>query len=197
MTNPLDLLLPVTPPPPDRHVYGTVTATSPLRVRLDSDSVSLPIAPTTLADVVVGDRVMVLVKGLQRIVLGKVMGGGMPIGLPYVNTLETAISPGPNSTLTGLTHPAVDIRAGQSYEITAHLDVAVSSGFAIISMALGGYEWPGQIVSSLVGRTPLIRTWHVNAITTGVRSVTLQTTATSGAFSVQATHSTLTIMRTR
>ena len=77
MTNPLDLLLPVTPPTPDRHVYGTVTATNPLRVRLDSDSVSLPVAPTTLATLANGDRVLVLVKGLQRIILGRV-GGGLP-----------------------------------------------------------------------------------------------------------------------
>ena len=67
-----DILLPQTPTPADSHGYGTVASVSPLTVLLDGDST--PVYCTSVASVGAGDRVLVLTKRLQRIVLGRVGG---------------------------------------------------------------------------------------------------------------------------
>lgn len=67
-----DILLPQTPTPADSHGYGTVASVSPLTVLLDGDST--PVYCTSVASVGVGDRVLVLTKRLQRIVVGRVGG---------------------------------------------------------------------------------------------------------------------------
>ena len=58
-------------------MWGVVTSTTPLRVRLDGDTDELDITPTTLAVVTTGDRVWCQLYGAdtrkQLIVLGKVV----------------------------------------------------------------------------------------------------------------------------
>lgn len=57
----LDLLVPPVKATPDTHVWATVTQASPLRIRLDNDSVELPFTPQkTIAAPSLSDRVLVL-----------------------------------------------------------------------------------------------------------------------------------------
>ena len=69
----LDILLPVTPPKPDLSGHwGFVTASAPLRVRLDGDASELPLTPVTLvSDLSVGDRVWCVLTGRQLVVQGR------------------------------------------------------------------------------------------------------------------------------
>jgi hypothetical protein len=71
MTNPLAPLIP-TPPPESGASFrwGTVTATGPLRVRVDGDTAPVDSTPATLTDCGVGDRVLLLLNRRQLIVLG-------------------------------------------------------------------------------------------------------------------------------
>lgn len=55
-----------------RLVYGAVTATSPLRVKLDEDSTGLPITVPVGFTASVGNRVAVLVQGEDRTVLHRI-----------------------------------------------------------------------------------------------------------------------------
>lgn len=77
--NNLDLLLP-DEGMPDAHRWATVTDDSPLRIKLDGDSVALPVTPDTLvASLAIDDRVLVLMTsggpttfhGRRVIILGK------------------------------------------------------------------------------------------------------------------------------
>lgn len=55
-----------------RTTWATVTAASPLRVRLDGRTAPLDITPDTLAaGLAVGDRVLVLIQGHSLVILGK------------------------------------------------------------------------------------------------------------------------------
>lgn len=57
----LSLLTPDPTPDSDRTRWATVTAIGPLRIRLDGETSQLPFTPTTLLnDLIVGDRVLVL-----------------------------------------------------------------------------------------------------------------------------------------
>lgn len=62
-------------PPASSWKWGTVTATAPLRVRLDGDDDALDITPDALAVVGVGDRVWCQLHGAtakkRLIILGK------------------------------------------------------------------------------------------------------------------------------
>ena len=55
-----------------RTTWATVTAATPLRVRLDGRTAPLDITPDTLAaGLTVGDRVLVLIQGRSLVILGK------------------------------------------------------------------------------------------------------------------------------
>jgi len=74
----LDPLIPQEPPLPPSFRYATVTATDPLRIRLDGDTAPLPITPTSLAAPLVGDRVYVGIVNRRVTVLGIVGGATDP-----------------------------------------------------------------------------------------------------------------------
>lgn len=58
--------------------WGTVTATGPLRVKLDGDDTALPVTPASLvADLKVNDRVWCVLSGRQLTVAG--VYGGQPL----------------------------------------------------------------------------------------------------------------------
>ncbi len=97
-----DILLPQTPTPADSHGYGTVASVSPLTVLLDGDST--PVYCTSVASVGAGDRVLVLTKRLQRIVLGRVGG---PLDTGWTN-----VTPDPGFTASSLQYRRV---GGQVY----------------------------------------------------------------------------------
>ena len=84
----LDLLVPQPPEPRDEYRFGTVTAASPVTVRFDGDSTPTPVA-TALEPVRVGERVLVLAKRQQRIVVG-VVGGTPAANLDLSKLLTTA-----------------------------------------------------------------------------------------------------------
>lgn len=71
MGNPLDVLL-IPPPESDSPTFrwATVVSTWPLQVRLDGESVALASEPDALAQVDVGDRVLVALNRRRIIVLG-------------------------------------------------------------------------------------------------------------------------------
>lgn len=73
MTSLVDLLVesgaPV--PPRDSWHWGTVTATGPLRVRLDGDTDPAPVTPDSLVTVAVNDRVWCQISGRRLVILGK------------------------------------------------------------------------------------------------------------------------------
>lgn len=73
MTGLVDLLVGANPPAPvgSSWKWGTVTATGPLRVRVDGDDAPLDVTPDALAVVAVGDRVFCLLTGRRLVVLGK------------------------------------------------------------------------------------------------------------------------------
>ena len=75
-----DLLLPQPATPPVlKPRWGTVTATAPLRVKLDGDTSALPVTPTTtVAGLKVNDRVWCVLSGLQLVVLGVHGGQAVP-----------------------------------------------------------------------------------------------------------------------
>lgn len=70
-----------------RFKWGTVTAKSPLRVRLDGDVSALPFAPDSLVDpnvLTVGDRVRCEMTDARRVVIHGHSGGVIDTGwLPY------------------------------------------------------------------------------------------------------------------
>lgn len=67
----LDLLLPDPPPAGDSWRWGTVTATSPLRVRLDGDGAALDVTPDSLVPIsATGGRVLCQILGRRVIVHG-------------------------------------------------------------------------------------------------------------------------------
>ena len=75
-----DLLIDETPEPvpsPSSWRWAVVTATAPLRIKLEGDDADLPITPTTLAAVAVGDRVWCQLYGVgaqkKLIIHGKAM----------------------------------------------------------------------------------------------------------------------------
>lgn len=75
-------------------VYGTVTQVSPLRVRLDGDSVALPYTPPITCDpsgFVLDARVLCIKRGSERVVTA-ITGGGCncAIGDLYFTTRTTA-----------------------------------------------------------------------------------------------------------
>ena len=73
MTGLVDLLVDANRPAPrgSSWKWGTVTAVSPLRVRLDGDDAPLDLTPDALAVVAVADRVFCLLTGARLVVLGK------------------------------------------------------------------------------------------------------------------------------
>lgn len=73
---------PVRPDIPDRWRWATVTATSPLRVRLDGETTFLPVTPQSLVDpayLTTGTRVWVQFDGRRLVVLGAAAGGSAPV----------------------------------------------------------------------------------------------------------------------
>lgn len=78
MTLDLDPLIPQEPPLPPSFRYATVTATDPLRIRLDGDEAPLPITPQSLIPAVPGERVYVGIVNRRITVLGAVGG---PMGM--------------------------------------------------------------------------------------------------------------------
>lgn len=71
--------------------WGTITATSPLRIRLDGDTDPLPLTPDSLVDPLileVGDRVRCEVVG-RVVIVGK--SGGTPAG-PFFRTVPLTTS---------------------------------------------------------------------------------------------------------
>ena len=70
----LDLLIPTPKPATDRFVWATVTGASPVRVRLDGETVPLDITPECLVDVGwldIGRRVWCQVSGRRIVILGQ------------------------------------------------------------------------------------------------------------------------------
>lgn len=75
------------------YVLGTVTATGPLRVRLDGDTSATPVTPLALAAVDEGDRVVLVMDGHRMILLGRV-GGDVPEPIPYGADLNDYLKTG-------------------------------------------------------------------------------------------------------
>lgn len=71
MSNPLDVLIPGPPQPVPTFHWATVTDDTPLAIRLDGDDEPLAGPPSTLATVVTGDRVFVVVVERRATILGK------------------------------------------------------------------------------------------------------------------------------
>ena len=68
----LEMLLPRTGRPSDDWHWATVTAISPLRVRLDGEATALPITPDTLvAGLAVGARVWCQIHGRRLVIVGQ------------------------------------------------------------------------------------------------------------------------------
>lgn len=84
-----DLLLPEPPEPGASFRYGSVTETSPLRVRLDGDANAVSATPTTLAQVTVGDRVLVLLYHRRMVIVGVIGGPHWPVHLCEVDLSES------------------------------------------------------------------------------------------------------------
>lgn len=88
----LHLFTPALPAPAERHVFGTITGLDPLRVLLDGDASPLPATPTTITSVQAGDRVLVLVKGLQRVIVGRIGGqAGLSASPAFGHTPSTLV----------------------------------------------------------------------------------------------------------
>lgn len=127
-----------TPPEPP-ITWGVVTATNPLRIRRDGDTLPLPAAPGALADVRVDDRVAVMRSGRQLVVIGKTSGGDNTVwvgGVPYqasgsvsVSIPEWAVSAPPIYSTTASFARPYEPPAGYGFE--AHLQS--SSVFTVIS----------------------------------------------------------------
>lgn len=129
--------------------WGTVTGTSPLRVRLDGDTAALPVTPDSLIDpaaLVVGDRVRCELSRRKLIIHGR-QAGTYPLGewaakagpqsyySPYVNIWAKGIDSG--GSLDAHTNPA-SIAIGETgvYEVTGMQRGASSSDY--IGIALNG-----------------------------------------------------------
>lgn len=85
----LEILLPARAGAPDRWLWATVTAASPLRIRLDGDASELPITPDSLArHLVVDDRVLVAILSRRLTVIGRALG-------------EARVPPGDNLVING------------------------------------------------------------------------------------------------
>lgn len=82
------------PPPAPQMLYGTVTAASPLRVRLDGDTDALPFAPPALVQgLTAADRVALVRSGTVLLVLG-VVGGACPYAVDDLYTTTSTVAPG-------------------------------------------------------------------------------------------------------
>ena len=88
MSSPLDLLIPTPGEPSDEFRFGTVVSSSPVTVRFDGDAAPTPVA-TAWEPVRGGERVLVLAKRQQRIVVG-VVGGTPAANLDLSKLLTTA-----------------------------------------------------------------------------------------------------------
>ena len=71
MSNPLDVLIPTPPPPGPSFRWAIVTGISPLQITFDTETDPLEGSPSTLAPVVLGDRVFVAVVDNRATILGK------------------------------------------------------------------------------------------------------------------------------
>ena len=78
----LDVLIPARPPEVQlKPRWGTITALSPLRVKLDGDDTAVPVTPASLApNLELGARVWTMLAGRQIIILG--VWGGVPFPVP-------------------------------------------------------------------------------------------------------------------
>lgn len=95
----LDLLIPATADTPGlTHHWATVTATDPLRVRLDGDAAALPVTPVDLVgNLRSGDRVRVALDAGQVFLTGRLGGAaGTSIAL---DSLFVAGTPSGNPTV--------------------------------------------------------------------------------------------------
>lgn len=74
----LDEALPLREPADARWIWATVTQTLPLRIRLDGDTVGLPITPDDLSAGLrpVGQRVYCQIQGRRLVVVGPAAGNG-------------------------------------------------------------------------------------------------------------------------
>lgn len=101
MSDLAEYLLPKPPERPDSWRWATVTAVSPLRVRLDGDTTALDLTPDALGPVRVGDRVWCQITGRRVVVHPRVR----PPEAGTVLIAAQTIAPGTYASTT-VTFPA-------------------------------------------------------------------------------------------
>lgn len=88
----LDELLPLPEPPDARYIWGTVTQTSPLRIKIDGDAAALPITPDDMGTSarLVGQRVYCQIINRRLVVMGPSGPGGLlTLSTQDLNTVQT------------------------------------------------------------------------------------------------------------
>lgn len=115
MTDGLDFLLEPPAPPTDTYRWGTVTSTSPLRVRLDGDPAPVASEPDTLQPVSAGNRVWVQIHGRQMVIIGSaknqagqpatpgsaILAPGLPAPMRWVGPSQQSITASEWEQVTG------------------------------------------------------------------------------------------------
>lgn len=129
--NNLDLLIPrKTPAKGDWYTWATVTAASPLAVRLDGDTAALASTPSSLVrNLAVNDRVWVQVSGRRVVIQGR--SGGQTVD----TTVTTSLIP------TGGLLPYGGAAAPTGYLLcdgTSYSTTAQAALFSVIGYTYGG-----------------------------------------------------------
>lgn len=108
MSDDLDILLPGPPAAVDSWRWGTVTATGPLRVRLDGDGAALSVTPDALGPVRVGGRVWCQIVGRRVVVwpASTVTPGPVAMAAGAILVPAQTISESGYSSPVSVTYPA-------------------------------------------------------------------------------------------
>lgn len=107
MSNLFEDLIPAESPPGVSVLYGVITGSSPLRVRIDGDPGPLPMTPTSTVATAVGERVVLLKHGRQLAVIGVIGGVGGATGSETITTSDPA---GQDTVLHGLGYTPTNVQ---------------------------------------------------------------------------------------
>lgn len=154
--------------------YGVVTQASPLLVKVGAATVGQPCGRVSNYQAIVGDYVLVLVRGPDRVVIDSV--GATAIGFKGQVTSASDVT-GIAGTETDIVTGSVTLKAGRSYEMTMRLHAA-------LTVATDVFFLRGYIGGTLAIFQPLVNTANgqvVNLVSIPVGA------AVGGATTIRAT----------